>query len=423
MAIELDDGRIIRSLPEQVTKNKEDVEDLQNDLTALEQQVASALAGVFHYKGSVATYGDLPSSGNEVGDVWNVLADGKNYAWSGSGWDDLGGIVDLSNYVTLDGSQIITGYKTFNSMIDAMNGIAMGQGGEINDLQGGIRFKDYNGVGLDYEDAALKPAITSTIDLGSPINAFKDIYLTGKIQFATNYRIDYLTYSTLALISGNNIIATNNICPSSSATYDIGQSNLKWKDGYFSGKVYTIDIDPQAANVYIGTYGYYMVVRASSLMGGSDGTRNLGTGSVRWNNVYLKGVLSDGANTASVADIVAQKEATGGTLRQLLAIRDSIQFLTTEFIDGGSLNWSYNSTNSVFYAEFPNKKADYTNQNIICTKYQTTTESLANMSDLTIKETSLDTQKDVAIKDSSFSGDTTAFKNAMKGVLIAYKKA
>ena len=55
---------------------------------------------VYKYKGSVATYEDLPNDA-ENGDVYNVEADGKNYAWSEDeeAWDDLGGVVDLSGYV------------------------------------------------------------------------------------------------------------------------------------------------------------------------------------------------------------------------------------------------------------------------------------------------------------------------------------
>lgn len=63
-------------------------------------EIDGKLAGAFHYKGSVATVADLPATGNEVGDVYNVLENGNNYAWDGTDWDSLSGIVDLSNYYT-----------------------------------------------------------------------------------------------------------------------------------------------------------------------------------------------------------------------------------------------------------------------------------------------------------------------------------
>ena len=61
-----------------------------------------SISGVYRYKGSVATYSALPATA-EVGDVYNVESDGKNYAYtgvSGALWDDLGGsftIVSITN--------------------------------------------------------------------------------------------------------------------------------------------------------------------------------------------------------------------------------------------------------------------------------------------------------------------------------------
>lgn len=63
-------------------------------------EIDGKLTGAMHYKGQVATYENLPSSGNVQGDVWNVEDDGHNYAWNGTGWDKLAGEVDLSAYAT-----------------------------------------------------------------------------------------------------------------------------------------------------------------------------------------------------------------------------------------------------------------------------------------------------------------------------------
>ena len=56
--------------------------------------------GIFRVKGSVATYADLPSSGQAIGDVYNVLDTGSNYCWTEDGWDKLSETIDLSNYYT-----------------------------------------------------------------------------------------------------------------------------------------------------------------------------------------------------------------------------------------------------------------------------------------------------------------------------------
>ncbi len=48
------------------------------------------ITGVYKYKGSKATVAALPTTGNIAGDVWDVTADGMNYAWTGTAWDALG---------------------------------------------------------------------------------------------------------------------------------------------------------------------------------------------------------------------------------------------------------------------------------------------------------------------------------------------
>ena len=66
------------------------------------------LTTVLTYKGTVATYADLPvAADNKVGDVYNVTAAdadhnlnaGENVAWNGADWDNLGGVTDLSGKV------------------------------------------------------------------------------------------------------------------------------------------------------------------------------------------------------------------------------------------------------------------------------------------------------------------------------------
>lgn len=80
--------------------------DLTNDSdfqtgTQVESAISAALVSVMHYKGSVATYADLEAIQNPVvGDVYNVTETGKNYAWNGTSWDELSGIMDLSSYYT-----------------------------------------------------------------------------------------------------------------------------------------------------------------------------------------------------------------------------------------------------------------------------------------------------------------------------------
>lgn len=90
-----------------------------NDLTYYytKTEVDGKLSAVYKYKGTVATYSDLPSTGLTVGDVYNVETDGNNYAWTGTVWDALGGTVDLSGYQT----KIDSTHKLSSDLVDDTN--------------------------------------------------------------------------------------------------------------------------------------------------------------------------------------------------------------------------------------------------------------------------------------------------------------
>lgn len=60
------------------------------------------LSSLYKYKGSVASYSDLPSTGQTVGDVYNVEADGMNYAWDGTTWDALGAAFTITSISNTD---------------------------------------------------------------------------------------------------------------------------------------------------------------------------------------------------------------------------------------------------------------------------------------------------------------------------------
>lgn len=65
--------------------------------SASEYAKKSDITNIYKYKGSVATYDQLPAEGLTAGDVYNVESNGKNYAWTGDGWDDLGGVLDIAS--------------------------------------------------------------------------------------------------------------------------------------------------------------------------------------------------------------------------------------------------------------------------------------------------------------------------------------
>ena len=85
--------------------------------TYTKQEIDSKVSSVYKYKGTVASYSNLPSTGLTIGDVYNVEDTGDNYSWTGTDWDKLGGDIDLSGYQT----KIDSTHKLNSDLVDDTN--------------------------------------------------------------------------------------------------------------------------------------------------------------------------------------------------------------------------------------------------------------------------------------------------------------
>lgn len=66
-------------------------------LEAANSYTDSKIVGIYKFKGNKTDYADLiATTGMQVGDVYNLLSNEKNYGWTGTLWDDLGGTFDVS---------------------------------------------------------------------------------------------------------------------------------------------------------------------------------------------------------------------------------------------------------------------------------------------------------------------------------------
>lgn len=79
----------------------------------VEKAINAKVSSVMSYKGTVASYTDLPTNAT-IGDTYNITNSseynkaGDNAVWNGTGWDVLSGTIDLSNYYTKSEMQAIT---------------------------------------------------------------------------------------------------------------------------------------------------------------------------------------------------------------------------------------------------------------------------------------------------------------------------
>ena len=155
------------------------------------------LTTVYQYKGSVATYADLPTTGQKVGDVWNVetadpdhgIKAGDNVAWDGAQWDTLGGNHDLSGYAQLNSANTFTALNTFRANIRVSNGTAAGSSGSISlgispaDEPVQARIGTDNLGGLFYHASTNQPHI---FRVGTNIDAFAIRTDDTKVAFSSN---------------------------------------------------------------------------------------------------------------------------------------------------------------------------------------------------------------------------------------------
>lgn len=159
----------ITSINGEITTIKSDITSIEGDITELQGSLGSAegdiaavtnaldahkadydnphkvtaaqlgLATVYKYKGSVETYADLPTSDQQVGDVYNVkqadpdhnIEAGDNVAWDGTTWDILAGDTDLSGYAQLNSANTFTAMNAFRANIAVSNGAEAGSSGSI----------------------------------------------------------------------------------------------------------------------------------------------------------------------------------------------------------------------------------------------------------------------------------------------------
>ena len=78
--------------------------------TETDTAIATALTSAVVYKGSVATYADLPSSGMENGWLYNVIATDMNYVWNSTSndWDPQAPTVTIAAATTAQIDSLFT---------------------------------------------------------------------------------------------------------------------------------------------------------------------------------------------------------------------------------------------------------------------------------------------------------------------------
>lgn len=217
-------------------------QNIQTQVNAGLQSLTSAVK----YRGSIASFSDVPTSGQEIGDLYNVKAAGgtdsngvaikagDNVVWNGSGWDDMAGIVDLSDYYKkTEINSAITSTTVSDATITFIHKDASKTTATVNNVAHATKAsQDDNGQAIDI--AALKTLITSTVN-AAVLQCKKDLYPVGSVYVSiTDSRnpADILGFGTWeALPAGYGLVAqgTATAEDGSTLTFTAGQKSGEFK--------------------------------------------------------------------------------------------------------------------------------------------------------------------------------------------------
>lgn len=104
--------------------------------TYSKEEIDNKTTNVYRAKGSVQTYQDLPTEGNQVGDVYNVIEAyedypaGTNFVWTDtSTWDALGGEISIIQGVSQEDFDALVNNET--QINTSSNGLKIGGGNTL----------------------------------------------------------------------------------------------------------------------------------------------------------------------------------------------------------------------------------------------------------------------------------------------------
>lgn len=125
------------------------------------EEIDNKITGLYRFKGSVETKADLDDIDKQtlmVGDVYNVIESGINYAWTGTEWDNLGSEIDVSIFankviVTPESDIELNGHLVPNlsteDVLKAYNGMVEGNNVIISTSDDSNHFLASQVVGTD----------------------------------------------------------------------------------------------------------------------------------------------------------------------------------------------------------------------------------------------------------------------------------
>ena len=192
-------------------------------------EIDAMISSVFVYKGTVATYDDLLAiQSPKVGDCYNVQADDHNYAWNGTAWDKLAGVIDLSDYYT--SSQVDSLIAGLRSQISSLNVGVLSINSELPDSAGNI---DIN------KETKIFYHLGEIFTVSNDLELVKEIYAS--VQSRKDTRVIIYSSNTTQAEYNARLVNDNTLRLSSASLVDASSNNINY--AYRNLKIVTKLID------------------------------------------------------------------------------------------------------------------------------------------------------------------------------------
>lgn len=183
-------------------------------------EVDAKVSSVYKFKGNVANYEALPATGLTIGDVYNLLDTGANYAWTGTVWDKLGDTIDISGKEdSSNKSQDIETDKASTTKFGSVKALYDWCVARFQKLLLNIETTDAIVYTLDYTNSAKRTVFTSanpiavTIPTNSvtpiPVGARRELTAQGDgVVTIGGAGITFTTNLSLSMVKGETRILT-----------------------------------------------------------------------------------------------------------------------------------------------------------------------------------------------------------------------
>ena len=231
--------------------------------------------------------------------------------------------IDLSNMVTTDTAQTITGEKTFTADITAQGDIdATGDlitAGKVQIGANGYDIKkDSSNLVIEADGNPIKvrgnliPNTGATYTLGGSSNQWKTLYLSHYLDFGNNAMVHKDESNRICITNGSDdkikvgaaeVICKDNFSPDQDANYSLGRSALRWG----TLNVTNVANDYSALQLK-GKSGMTITCdNGSAVKPSTNGQIDLGGSTAKWATVYAN-YISDGTNTVAAGSLVARPD-------------------------------------------------------------------------------------------------------------------